>query len=71
MWKYVTVVDLINKLTGQQLKNIKWGEKSKLRKNGSQRVVSQMQNELDTQNGLEVKAKILRAAHRLIDMVKF
>lgn len=38
---------------------------------GVKRVVSQMQNELDTQNGLEVKAKILRAAHRLIDMVKF
>lgn len=37
MWKYVTVVDLINKLTGQQLKNIKRGEKSKLRKNGSQK----------------------------------
>lgn len=71
MWKYVTVVDLINKLTGQQLKNIKWGEKSKLRKLGVKRVVSQMQNELGTQNRVEVKATILRTAHRLIDMVKF
>ena len=39
-----------------------------MRKGGVRGVTSQMENELDTQNGIEVEAMSLGVAHRLIEM---
>ena len=39
-----------------------------MRKGRVRRGASQPENELETQNGIEVKAMSLRATHRLIEM---